>query len=157
MVWLEECADLLSLLLCLFGSHEIHQSFMTELEDNALTRRLWFLELYLCARRLEIHQVRKWREKQDNEMVSSYLILSPHPKLISLHGVYHREILGRGRNTKVGTWFYKIKSTLREMDLSSILSSKLSKILHAWPCAECVTSTLILHDPVQYVLAPLPL
>lgn len=80
-------------------------------------------------------------------MISSNPILLPHPDLISPHYVYHREILGR-KNTKLRRWIYKINSALKatEMDLSHILPSKPSKIPHAQHCAECVISTLILHN-----------
>lgn len=103
-------AGLLSLLLCLFGSHEneIYQSLMTELDDNVVNRRpLRFLLLHLCARRVEIHQVRKWGEKQDNEMVSSYPIFLPHAELISLHCVYHR-FWEEGRIQRLENGFTKL-------------------------------------------------
>lgn len=91
-------------------------------------------------------------------MISSNPILLPHPDLISPHYVYHREILGR-KNTKLRRWIYKINSALKatEMDLSHILPSKPSKIPHAQHCAECVISTLILHNNPNVVSASSPL
>lgn len=143
---IQECAvaGRFSLLLCLLDSreNEIYHSWMTELDNNVVNKRsLWILLFPLLPKEWKFikttigkkNMIIKW-------LLPTPPILLPHPELISPL-IYQRVWEGRIQRLEDEKWI-----TAREMNLSYVLPFKPSNTLPVWLCAECITSTLILHN-----------